>query len=50
MLIYLQTIETEEDKNKFEDIYREYRGLSITSPTSVCTMNKMQRMWYITLL
>lgn len=27
MLIYLQTIETEEDKNKFEDIYREYRGL-----------------------
>ena len=27
MLIYLQTIETEEDKSKFEDIYREYRGL-----------------------
>lgn len=25
MLIYLQTIETEEDKSKFEDIYREYR-------------------------
>lgn len=27
MLIYLQVIETEEDKSKFEDIYREYRGL-----------------------
>lgn len=30
MLIYLQTIETEEDKSKFEDIYREYRGLILT--------------------
>ena len=27
MLIYLQVIETEEDKNKFEDIYQKYRGL-----------------------
>lgn len=27
MLIYLQVIETEEDKSKFEDIYLEYRGL-----------------------
>ena len=27
MLIYLQVIETEEVKSKFEDIYREYRGL-----------------------
>ncbi len=27
MLIYLQTIETDEEKSKFEDIYRTYRGL-----------------------
>lgn len=27
VLIYLQTIETDEDKSKFEDIYRAYRGL-----------------------
>ena len=27
MLIYLQVIEPEEDKNKFEDIYQKYRGL-----------------------
>lgn len=27
MLIYLQVIETEEDKSKFEAIYKEYRGL-----------------------
>jgi len=27
MLIYLQLIETEEDKSKFEQIYLEYRGL-----------------------
>ncbi len=27
MLIDLQTIETDEDKSKFEAIYREYRGL-----------------------
>ncbi len=28
MLIYLQVIETTEDKSKFEEIYREYRGLA----------------------
>lgn len=33
MLIYLQVIETEEDKNKFEDIYQKYRGLTL------CTLN-----------
>lgn len=27
MLIYLQMIETDEDKSKFEKIYNEYRGL-----------------------
>ena len=27
MVIYLQVIETDEDKSKFEEIYREYRGL-----------------------
>lgn len=27
MMIYLQTIETGEDKTKFEQIYAEYRGL-----------------------
>ena len=27
MLIYLQTIETDEEKSKFEEIYRTYRGL-----------------------
>lgn len=27
MLVYLQTIETDEDKSKFEAIYEEYRGL-----------------------
>ena len=27
MLIYLQMIETEEDKSKFEEIYEEYRNL-----------------------
>lgn len=27
MLIYLQTIESEEDKSKFEQIYAHYRGL-----------------------
>jgi len=27
MLIYLQLIETEEDKSKFEEIYTEYRNL-----------------------
>ena len=27
MLIYLQTIETDEEKSKFEKIYRTYRGL-----------------------
>jgi len=27
MLIYLQMIETEEEKSKFEEIYREYRNL-----------------------
>lgn len=27
MLIYLQVIETVEDKSKFEEIYQEYRGL-----------------------
>lgn len=51
MLIYLQTIETEEDKSKFEDIYREYRGLMYyVAPISVCTMNRMRRTQYITLL
>lgn len=50
MLIYLQTIETEEDKSKFEDIYREYRGLMYYAPISVCTMNRMRRTQYITLL
>ena len=50
MLIYLQTIETEEDKSKFEDIYREYRGLMYYVAYSVCTMNRMRRTQYITLL
>lgn len=27
MFIYLQMIETDEDRSKFEDIYNEYRGL-----------------------
>ena len=27
MLIYLQTIETDKDKSKFEQIYEAYRGL-----------------------
>ena len=27
MLIYLQIIETEDDKSKFEEIYMAYRGL-----------------------
>ncbi len=27
MLVYLQMIETEEDRSKFEEIYREYRDL-----------------------
>lgn len=27
MLIYLQMIETDEDKSKFEELYEEYRGL-----------------------
>lgn len=27
MLIYLQMIETDEDRSKFEEIYNEYRGL-----------------------
>lgn len=27
MLVYLQMIETDEDKSKFEQIYKEYRGL-----------------------
>lgn len=27
MIVYLQIIETEEDKSKFESIYSEYRGL-----------------------
>ena len=46
MLIYLQVIETEEDKNKFEDIYQKYRGL-IMSLTSAYIMNKTQRTQYI---
>lgn len=29
MMIYLQTIETGEDKTKFEQIYAEYRGLML---------------------
>lgn len=45
MLIYLQVIETEEDKNKFEDIYQKYRGLM--SLTSAYIMNKTQRTQYI---
>lgn len=28
MLIYLQVIETPEDKSKFEELYHEYRGLA----------------------
>ncbi len=35
MLIYLQVIETEEDKNKFEDIYQKYRGLMPLLPISI---------------
>ena len=43
MLIYLQVIETEEDKNKFEDIYQKYRGLMYY----VAYKNKTQRTQYI---
>ena len=27
MIVYLQMIETDEDKSKFEEIYQEYRNL-----------------------
>ena len=28
MIVYLQMIETDEDKSKFEEIYQEYRNLT----------------------
>ena len=29
MIVYLQMIETNEDKSKFEEIYQEYRNLVV---------------------
>ena len=37
MLIYLQIIETDEDKSKFEQIYETYRGLMFHTAFKVLT-------------
>ena len=37
MLIYLQIIETDEDKSKFEQIYEAYRGLMFHAAFKVLT-------------
>lgn len=47
MLIYLQVIETEEDKSKFETYTENTADLCTTLPTDVYTMSKTQKMQYI---
>lgn len=47
MLIYLQVIETEEDKTSLKTYTRNIVALCIMSLTSACIMNKTQRTQYI---
>ena len=47
MIIYLQMIESDEDKSKFEQLYIMYKGLMFHVPMKILRMNLMPRMQYI---
>lgn len=47
MMIYLQTIETGEDKTKFEQIYAEYRGLMFHVAYEVLIMKRTLKTLHI---
>lgn len=44
MLIYLQIIETQEDKTKFETLYLEYRQIMYHTAFQILKNRRMQRM------
>lgn len=43
MIIYLQMLETPEEKSKFEQLYLEYKGLMFHVAYEFYIMSRMQR-------